>query len=270
MADYDEEGNFNEDEDEPFKKKKKVSNRANNSNNKVTVSARFKGVDPMFVDKLSDLFVDKEFCVILGNETFSKALIEKRVIEFGGEIVQNPGENTFCIITSKLIHKINAYINKDLYDVAKLDWLIKCIDDKKFYPWKPADLWHAKQETKSYFNSLFDPFGDSYEIDSTADSLKDLFDSLTGNQSVAKCANNKVKLREQIALIENKYFDESKLGLFRLDTLYIDLYDTVVNPSKKRLKNNCMDLVELKAKWHGAFIEEKITDDVTHCVLSKK
>ena len=136
------------------------------------------------------------------------------------------------------MHKINAYITKDVYNVAKLDWLIKCIEDKKFYPWKPADLLHAKKETKNYFNSLFDPFGDSYEIDSTADSLKELFDSLNGNQAVEKCANNKVKLREQIAVIENKYFDDSKLGLFRLDTFYIDLYDCVENKSKKRLKNS--------------------------------
>ena len=108
------------------------------------------------------------------------------------------------------------------------------------------------------------------EIDSTADSLKELFDSLNGNQAVEKCTNNKVKLREQIAVIENKYFDDSKLGLFRLDTFYIDLYDCVENKSKKRLKNSCLDLIELRAKWHGALIEEKITDDVTHCVLSKK
>jgi DNA ligase-4 len=63
----------------------------------------------------------------MGNDRYDKTCIEKMIIEYGGEIVQNPGENTYCIVTSKLIHKINSYIKKDLYDIVKLDWIVKCI-----------------------------------------------------------------------------------------------------------------------------------------------
>lgn len=34
---------------------------------------------------------DKEFCIINGPSSFQKHNIEKKIVEFGGRIVQNPG-----------------------------------------------------------------------------------------------------------------------------------------------------------------------------------
>jgi DNA ligase-4 len=261
LGDYDQEGNLlnNNDEDEPFKKKKKSTNNMKTVH-KTTVSNRFKGVDSSYVDKIDDLLMEKEFCVVVGNEQYSKSCIEKKIIEYGGQIVQNPDENTFCIITTKLIHKINSYIKKDLYDVVKLDWLIKCIEEKKFIPWKPSDMLYSKLETRNYFNMSFDMYGDSFEKDVTPDSLKQLFKSIDSNnpvennlKTIMDLKNNKFKLKEQIALIENKYFpNESFLGLFRLDILYLDIYQTInqddTMKNLRRIKNSKLDLIELKVK----------------------
>ena len=39
----------------------------------------------------SKMLEDKEFCVINGPSSFSKQDIEKKIVEYGGTIVQNPG-----------------------------------------------------------------------------------------------------------------------------------------------------------------------------------
>jgi len=66
----------NEDEYEPSIKKKRTINR------KVTVqvSDRFKGVDSSMIKKESELFSDKEFCVINGNDTYTKKDLETKII----------------------------------------------------------------------------------------------------------------------------------------------------------------------------------------------
>jgi hypothetical protein len=38
------------------------------------------------------MFEDKEFCVLNDCETMSKSEIEKKIYEYGGRIVQNPGK----------------------------------------------------------------------------------------------------------------------------------------------------------------------------------
>ena len=163
---------------EPSVKKKRMSvSRA-----RTIVSSRFKGVDSWKVNAVNNIFDGKEFCVCVGTEKHSKSWIEERILECGGEIVQNPGPDTFCVVTSKLIHKINIYNKKDLYDVVKLDWLLKCFSDNKLYAWKPTDMFHSRIATKISFEKIFDPYGDSYTEDLTIDSIKELFLALDSNE----------------------------------------------------------------------------------------
>lgn len=241
----------------------------NRTNAKATVSARFKGVDSSQVNKVNDLFAGKEFCVITGSEKHSKPSVEKKIIESGGEIVQNPGPNTFCILTAKLIHKINIYIKKDLYDVVKLEWILKCINDGKINPWKPSDMFHSRVVTKDCFDKLFDAYGDSYEEDLTSETLKQLIMSLDSSEENVETddKNRLFKLRHQIAYIENKYFPNESFpfGLFRLDVFYVDLYKEI--NGEDRIPNCSLDLVELKLKWHGGVVEDQINNTVTHIIM---
>lgn len=41
--------------------------------------------------QINNMFEDKEFCVISDCETMSKSEIEKKIYEYGGQVVQNPG-----------------------------------------------------------------------------------------------------------------------------------------------------------------------------------
>lgn len=95
----------------PSPKKKRASTSRAGAKTPL-ISARFRGVDASQVNKVTEIFSGKEFCVSVGTDKHSKSWLEQKILEHGGEIVQNPGPETFCIVTSKLIHKINIYIKK--------------------------------------------------------------------------------------------------------------------------------------------------------------
>lgn len=91
LNDYDEEGNLNmgdDGDDEPSVKKKRMTAR---SVKKLAVASCFKGIDASVVDKISDLFEGKEFCVQVDEDHGKKTFYEKSIAELGGEICQNPG-----------------------------------------------------------------------------------------------------------------------------------------------------------------------------------
>ena len=45
------------------------------------------------------------------------------------------GEETYCVLADKIVIKVKNIISKDVYDVVKARWFIKCINEKKFIPW---------------------------------------------------------------------------------------------------------------------------------------
>lgn len=55
--------------------------------------------------QINNMFEDKEFCVISDCEKMSKSEIEKKIHEYGGRVVQNPGNK----IKNKSILAINIY-----------------------------------------------------------------------------------------------------------------------------------------------------------------
>jgi len=45
------------------------------------------------INCVKNMFEDKEFCVLDDCETMNKSEIEKKIYEYGGRVVQNPGKN---------------------------------------------------------------------------------------------------------------------------------------------------------------------------------
>lgn len=43
------------------------------------------------------MFEDKEFCILNDSETMTKSEIEKKILEHGGQVVQNPGKKNINI-----------------------------------------------------------------------------------------------------------------------------------------------------------------------------
>lgn len=144
------------------------------------------------------------------------------------------------------------YIDNKCYDIVKLDWLKRCLNDRKLYPWSPSDMIHSTEKTKEYFSQTFDKFGDHFTDEIDEPNLKEIFNSIKIND----LKENDSLMHERIAFIENKYFsNDSRNGLFRLCTIYLNN------------KMNNIDLIKLKLKWFGAKLDNKITNETTHCIF---
>ena len=267
LDDYDEDGNLidKEDDGEPAVKKKKRNVNLNNVK-KATVDNRFRGIDASTVNQIGDIFKNKEFCVINGTDKYDKNQLEKKIAELGGLLVQNPDQQTtFCLIASKTIHKVKLYINKGFYDIVNADWLIRCIESKKYLKWKPTDMIHAKPETEKMFSQSYDQYGDSYDQDCTIESLKEIFSRMDSK------ITNKNLLREQMAEFENEYYpDESRFGLFRLECFYLDIYEDINDNCKNYKNDNGLNLIGIKARWHGGLVTDSIDENTTKCIVNKE
>lgn len=57
-----------------------------------TVSTKYQGPNVSEINRVNNMFEDKEFCVLNDYETMSKNEIEKKIHEYGGRVVQNPGK----------------------------------------------------------------------------------------------------------------------------------------------------------------------------------
>ncbi|CAF0874039.1 unnamed protein product [Brachionus calyciflorus] len=260
LNEFEEDGLNFEDEDGPSPSKRKKS--TSRKSQKATVGSFYRSIDPSVVEKLGEIFSKKEFCVLIEDDLKRKNNLEKRIIELGGEIVQNPGKETLCIITNRTTHRVKSYIKTQNYDIVRVEWLEKCIGDKVFYKWRPGDMISSKRETVERFEKMYDTFGDSYFDDVSIEGLKELFNSGNFVNKELKPEMNEdfiINLRKKICNFENRYFpDDSKFGLFRMCVFYFDT------------KNGNSNLIDLKARWHGGFSVKEINDYVTHCVMDRK
>ncbi|KPP67804.1 DNA ligase 4-like [Scleropages formosus] len=82
-------------EDEPEKKKRKVVAKPKKV---IGIIDHFKSQDLSGVTKESSMFEDVEFCIMNGSEEHPKADLEKGVVKCGGNVVQNPSQDTYCVI----------------------------------------------------------------------------------------------------------------------------------------------------------------------------
>ncbi|XP_071117642.1 DNA ligase 4-like [Haliotis cracherodii] len=243
----------------PVKKKRKVVTRYE----KPKLAAQFRGVDVSAITQVSHLLEGKEFCVINGPSDFTKHDMEKKVVEFGGTIVQNPGSSTFCVLAYKVIVRVNNLIKRDVYDIVKVDWFRRLANAQRWLDWTPADMIHTSPRTHKQFQLDYDEFGDSYTTDTTVEQLNTVFDKMEQN-------NDSHIEATQIAELEEKYFpDESPHGLFRICRMYLD--NCLVFGDSSTLIPNCsLDLLALELRFFGATLDAKLDPEVSHVIVDKK
>lgn len=58
----------------------------------LAVDKKFQGPNLKDINCINNMFEEKEFCVLNDSETLSKSEIEKKILEYGGQVVQNPGK----------------------------------------------------------------------------------------------------------------------------------------------------------------------------------
>lgn len=57
------------------------------------LGVQFQAPDLSNVNCTNNMFENKEFCVLGNCKTMNKSEIEKKIHEYGGQVVQNPGNN---------------------------------------------------------------------------------------------------------------------------------------------------------------------------------
>ncbi|KAL4236518.1 DNA ligase (ATP) [Mactra antiquata] len=243
-------------DDEPTKKKRKIISRAV----KPTLGSQFRAADMSSVKQTSKILEGKEICVINGPISHSKQLLEKRIVECGGSIVQNPGRETYCVVVEKVVFRVNSMIKSTNYDIIKAQWLISCLENNTLIPWSPGDMIFATEKTEKLFQHDFDEYGDSYTIDTSSNVLKDVFTHM-------KMKSKDELSSENIAEIEDKYFpDESPYGLFRTCKFYLD-NNLVINDPSTHIKDSSLDLIALELRFFGAVLSKKLSLDISHVLV---
>lgn len=67
----------------------------------LTIDEEFQSKRPRDLQSLSTLFENKEFCVLTdANNSYTKNELEKKILQHGGTIVQNPGDYLHLLVDS--------------------------------------------------------------------------------------------------------------------------------------------------------------------------
>ncbi|RDD46321.1 DNA ligase 4 [Trichoplax sp. H2] len=241
----------------PSKKRQKANIRPETV---CTIAPQFRTAD---ISDVSQVFSGKEFCVVSGPKHNPKASVEKRIVENGGTFVQNPGMETFCVITDRKTIRARNIISQNIYDVVKVDWLLDSLAAGRCLEWQPNQVIHSSPKTAEVFAKEYDKYGDSYtkDIDNPV-ALKAIFDKINNEDDLVSTATQK-----EICDVEMRYFpDESPLGLFRRCRAYFDWYRQVDNDAT-RIRDSPLDLIGLNFRYYGGTISSILDRHVTHIVF---
>ncbi|XP_029633322.1 DNA ligase 4 isoform X1 [Octopus sinensis] len=245
----------NVDDTTPVKKKRTVAPKVE----KKGVMERFKPSDTSHVKMVHNIFDQKDICVANGPKLWDKAKLEKHVVQYGGQIVQNPDSQTYCVLADKKTYQVNHYIKSNIYNIINVSWFLDCIENKKLLPWTPKNIIHATKATIAKIREDFDEYGDNYTYHSTYQDLKDVFSTM----QLPKCLSP-----EEIAEIEDEYFPmESPYGLFRLCKVYVD---NKLDPNDDNyLQHSPLTLLAMEMRYFGATVLPVLDNSVSHLIMDK-
>ncbi|XP_003381011.1 DNA ligase 4 [Trichinella spiralis] len=200
---------------------------------------------------ISDIFQGRELCILNGNDTFTKENLEGKVVELGGTVVQHP-------VAGRQTVKVKSVVRASTVDVLKLSWLIRCIQTNSFIQWTPKDMLLTTATMKRHFKRNFDQYGDSYTDPVDSETLHDLLTTVP----VEKTDVDDSKSQKFLSTISYKY------GIFLNCTIYLDLYDDLLSPLRRRIALSALDRYELLLYEFRANIVDTLTDSLTHTLCS--
>uniref|UniRef100_A0A8C5LLV9 DNA ligase n=1 Tax=Leptobrachium leishanense TaxID=445787 RepID=A0A8C5LLV9_9ANUR len=242
-------------DDEPQAKKRKPVPKIRKA---IEVVPHLKGPDLTTIDKQSSMFEDVEFCVMSGTNEHSKTDLETKIASCGGIVVQNPGQDTYCVIAGSINVRVKNIISSDKHDVVGATWLLECFNNKTFTPWQPQHMIHMSPSTKEHFASEYDLHGDSYITDTNENELKDMFNRMPNMKE-------KVPL-DMIAELEHRYSWDNSSNIFRRCVVYVDYFATVNNPDTK-IDTSSLRITALQLRFHGARVTSNLHEGLSHVVV---
>lgn len=242
--------------DEPHEKKRKTAPKMRKV---IGVASHLKAPDLTNITKQSNIFEEVEFCVMSGTEEHSKADLESMIAACGGIVVQNPGQDTYCVIVGATNVRVKNIISSNKHDVVRAAWFLECFESKTFVPWQPRHMIHMCPSTKEHFASEYDCYGDSYVTDTNESELKELFSRMPDNKE-------KIPL-DMIADLEQRYsWEDTFHSIFRQCVVYVDMFATVNDPDTK-LPTCSLNITALQLRFHGAKVVSHLEEGVSHVIV---
>lgn len=155
----------------------------------ISLPEHYRGADLSLVKFRSDLLRGKEICVLSGFNEFSKNDLEKKIAEFGGTLVQNPGNspqvlaikflshyarlrvyeflgaNTYCALAEEESNvRIINIVKCGVHDVVRTSWFMSQLKQsvKTIPEFTPDVLLGMSKKTSERIKNIFDEYGDKY------------------------------------------------------------------------------------------------------------
>uniref|UniRef100_A0A671SF17 DNA ligase IV n=1 Tax=Sinocyclocheilus anshuiensis TaxID=1608454 RepID=A0A671SF17_9TELE len=199
-----------------------------------------------------------EFCVIHGNDEHSKAELEKAVARCGGIVVQNPGEDTYCVIAAVQNMRVKNLISSDQHDVVWATWLLECLENKQVIPWQPRHMIHMPPSTRDHFAKEYDQYGDSYYVDTDEQQLGEVFERIGPTE--AECSSQ--------TEAENAW-DDLPTSIFRPYTAYFDRCADLGDP-ESIIWGTSLDTRALEFRFHSGKVVEKLKEGISHVIVESE
>ncbi|KAI6661708.1 DNA ligase 4-like [Oopsacas minuta] len=229
------------------------------------VASQFRGANVDDVEVTSNTFEGKEFYVVNGSPDFSKNAIELKIASYGGSFRQNPTPDTFCVLVHDVNFRVKNIIKTRKYNVVKLDWFIKCVEEDKFIPLMPHHMIFTETDTKQQFKHLYDEYGDSFTEPCESAEFLSLCRRIATNHKSDYVAMS----HPDIADIKDKYIDDARVsGLFRHYTFYVDRYGEMNSPEYS-LPLSPLELVGWSIRYNGGSVSRELVRGVTHVIIDE-
>jgi len=238
----------------------------------------FQDTDTAGVVAVDNIFEGKEFCVMNGDRNeYQKHAMETLIVQHGGTKVQCPLYTTFCAVALKESIKVQNLMKRADIDIVHPKWLLACVAEGKLLPCEPKYMLYTTEETKSNMLLHIDKYGESYAVDTTVESLQEVFEQMDKLKSEEKGEEGEQLNEEhekhlahlQILDIEsNKFENKPWWGMFRNYVVYVDRYYEVGGETTA-IQFCSLELTQQLLEFYGATIATSLKESVTHVVLDR-
>ncbi|VVC30005.1 Hypothetical protein CINCED_3A019636 [Cinara cedri] len=226
-----------------------------------TVGIQFQAPNLSDIIQINNMFEDKEFCVISDCETMTKGEIEKKIHEYGGQVVQNPGDDTFCVLANNIKHiRAHAIKLSGKHSIIDTKWILSCFADNEFLNWTPENVLFLSKEHQLLMDANFDQYGDSYTELTTVDGLRRVMNRVELDDDLV---NTEV---DTFLEFQKELFDKEQcFKVFEKCQVYFDDLNLENLPVRNFHTNSVLEM--LIFKFNGGTVCKNIDNNTTHVVI---
>ncbi|KAL0278848.1 UNVERIFIED_CONTAM: hypothetical protein PYX00_000538 [Menopon gallinae] len=232
----------------------------------ISLPEHYRAADLTRIKCRSDLLRGKEICVLSGFKEFSKSDLEKKIAEFGGTLVQNPGTNTFCALAEEESNvRIINIVKCDAHDVVRTSWFLSQLKPsvRSIPEFTPEVLLGKSKKTSEKFEAIYDEYGDKFTEPADRKSLEHPFYVIE-----TKVERERLTAEDMYDLDVELFSGVSPYGVFRCCTAYFDRFPIIGDAASGCLFD--LEVPQIDFRFHGGVCDESIRENTTHVIVSKK